>query len=423
VTARPKVVIIGGGFGGLEAAKTLRTAVADVVLIDKTNHHVFQPLLYQVATAALAPSDIAAPIRWILRSQRNLHVMLGEVTGIDCGKKQVAIRDQSRRLDYDYLIVASGSRHTYFGHDDWETLAPGLKTLEDATEIRRRFLLAFERAELCEDAAQRKALMTFVVVGGGPTGVELAGAIPAIAQQALRKDFRNIDTGATRVILLEGGERLLPSFPPELSSRAQEDLRAIGVEVRTRAVVTKIEGNSVFVGNERIEASTTFWAAGNAGSPLGKMLGVSVDRAGRVAVEKDLSVSGNSEVFVVGDLAYFEQNGKPVPGVAPAAMQQGRAAARNIMRTLRGDERKPFRYANKGDLATIGRSRAIADFGFFRLVGFPAWWFWLFLHIMYLVGFRNRLSVLLQWAYAYVTYDRGVRLITGNPPDTHQASP
>jgi len=412
MTNRPKVIIIGGGFGGLEAAKALRTAVADVTVVDRTNHHVFQPLLYQVATAALAPSDIAAPIRWILRSQRNVEVLLGEVVGIDCKQGRVELKGGKHPLDFDYLIVAPGSRHAYFVHDEWEPFAPGLKTIEDATEIRRRFLLAYERAELSESEEERHALMTFVVVGGGPTGVELAGAFPAIAQHALRKDFRKIDTAQTRVILLEGGERILPGFIPELSRRAVEDLQAIGVEVRTHSIVTKVEDNAVYVGSERIEARTTFWAAGNAASPLGKMFGVPVDRVGRVLVEKDLSVPGYHNVFVIGDLAFFEQEGRPVPGVAPAAMQEGRHAARNIIRILHEEETKPFRYMNKGDLATIGRSRAIADFGFCKIVGFPAWWLWLFLHILYLVGFRNRLSVLLHWAYAYITYGRGVRLIT-----------
>jgi NADH dehydrogenase len=409
---RPKIVIIGGGFGGLAAAKALRTAVADVTLVDRTNHHVFQPLLYQVATAALAPSDIAAPIRWILRSQRNLNVILDEVVQIDCAGKAVHLKNESRALQFDYLIVASGSRHAYFGHDDWEPMAPGLKTIEDATEIRRRFLLTYENAELEEDEAKRRSLMTFVVVGGGPTGVELAGAFPAIAQRALRDDFRKIDTAQTRVILLEGGDRILPGFPPELSARAAKDLVGLGVEVRTNSIVTRIEENAVFVGEERIEACTTFWAAGNAASPLGKMLGGPTDRAGRVLVERDLSVPGCPDAYVIGDLAHFEQDGRLVPGVAPAAMQQGRHAARNIMRRLREQETKPFHYFNKGDLATIGRSRAIADFGFVRIVGVTAWWLWLFAHIMYLVGFRNRLSVLLQWAYAYITYGRGVRLIT-----------
>ncbi len=413
---RPKVVIVGGGFGGLAAAKALRTTVADVVLIDRTNHHVFQPLLYQVATAALAPSDIAAPIRWILRSQQNVSVMLGEVVAINSREKQIQLREREHPIEFDYLIVASGSRHAYFGHDAWEKLAPGLKTIEDATEIRRRFLLAYEKAELCEDENQRRALMTFVVVGGGPTGVELAGAFPAIARHALKNDFRNIDTTETRVILIEGGERILPGFPPDLSLRATEDLATLGVEVRTSAIVTRVEADAVYVGTERIEANTTFWAAGNAASPLGKLLGVPLDRSGRVLVEKDLSIPGSPNVFVVGDLAFFEQGSRAVPGVAPAAMQQGRHAARNIARLLKGDDTRPFRYLNKGDLATIGRSRAIADFGKFHIVGLPAWWLWLFLHIMYLVGFRNRMSVLLQWAYAYLTYGRGVRLITGHPP-------
>lgn len=409
---RPRIVIIGGGFGGLAAAKALRTAVAHVTLIDRTNHHVFQSLLYQVATAALAPSDIAAPIRSILRSQRNLNVILGDVTAIDCELGTVAVKDSAAPIQFDYLIVASGSHHAYFGHDEWESVAPGLKTLEDATEVRRRFLLAYERAEICETEEERRALMTFVVVGGGPTGVELAGAFPAIAQRALRNDFRRIDTAATRVILLEGGERILPGFPSELSQRATRDLEDIGVEVRTHSIVTNVTWDSVFVGAERIDTHSTFWAAGNAASSLGKRLGVPVDRAGRVLVEKDLSIPSCQNVFVVGDLAYFEQDGRAVPGVAPAAMQQGRHAAHNIVRLMHERETKVFRYVNKGDLAAIGRSRAIADFGVFSMVGFPAWWLWLFLHIMYLVGFRNRLSVLLQWAYAYVTYGRGVRLIT-----------
>ncbi len=409
---RPRIVIIGGGFGGLAAAKALRTAVADITVIDRTNHHVFQPLLYQVATAALAPSDIAAPIRWILRSQPNVSVVLGEVVGIDCNANVVHLKNERHALEFDYLIVAAGSRHAYFGHDQWEALAPGLKTLEDGTEIRRRFLLAYERAEASEDAAECRALMTFVVVGGGPTGVELAGAFPAIAQHALRKDFRIIDTTETRVILLEGGDRILPGFPPNLSRRAARDLEELGVEVRTNSIVTNIDGDGVHVGNEIIDARTSFWAAGNAASPLGKMLGAPVDRAGRVLVRKDLSSPDFPNVFVIGDLAFFEQGGRVVPGVAPAAMQEGRHAARNIMRLLRQEDTKPFRYVNKGDLAAIGRSRAIADLGFVSIVGVPAWWFWLFLHIMYLVGFRNRLSVMLQWAYAYLTYGRGVRLIT-----------
>jgi NADH dehydrogenase len=345
--------------------------------------------------------------------------MLGEVVSIDRELKQVALKDREHPIAFDYLIVASGSRHAYFGHDDWEAVAPGLKTLEDATEIRRRFLLAYEKAELCEDEHRRRALMTFVVVGGGPTGVELAGAFPAIAQRALKSDFRNIDTTNTRVVLLEGGERILPNFPPPLSLRATKDLEALGVEVRTNSIVTKVEDDAVCIGDERIEVATTFWAAGNAASPLGKMLGGPTDRAGRVLVDHDLSVPGSKSVFVIGDLAYFEQDGRGVPGVAPAAMQQGRHAARNIMRLLNGDDTQSFRYRNKGDLATIGRSRAIADFGKFTMAGFPAWWLWLFLHIMYLVGFRNRMSVLLQWAYAYVTYGRGVRLITGNGSHHH----
>jgi NADH dehydrogenase len=411
---RPHVVIVGGGFGGLFAAKALRTVPVDVTVIDRTNHHVFQPLLYQVATAALAPSDISAPIRWILRNQRNVRVLLGEVTGVNVTSREVQLREIQEPVRYDYLILASGSRHSYFGRDEWESFAPGLKTIEDATEIRRRFLLAFERAERSNDETERRALMTFVVVGGGPTGAELAGQLPTIAKRALRPDFRNIDTNRTRVILLEGGDRVLASFPEPLSTRAEEDLKALGVEVRINCRVTKLEDGAVWIGDERIDARTIFWAAGNSASSLGRLPGAELDRAGRVIVEKNLSVKAHPELFVIGDLAFFEQDGRVLPGVAPVAMQQGRAAAKNIARLVRDEPMKEFRYVNKGDLATIGRSRAIADFGFVRMTGRLAWLLWLFVHILYLAGFRNRLSVLLQWAYAYFTYQRGVRLITGS---------
>lgn len=415
---RRQIVIIGGGFAGLTAARTLRNVDADITLIDRTNHHVFQPLLYQVATAALAPSDITAPIRWLLRRQPNTTVLLGEVCSIDADRKVVCLDYESREIPYDYLIVAAGSRHAYFGHEEWEPIAPGLKAIEDGTEMRRRFLLAFERAEKATDETEKTEYLTFVIVGGGPTGVELSGALPMIARKALYPDFRHIDTRRTRVILLEGGPRILPSFPESLAKTAHRNLEELGVEVHTNSVVTLVEPNAVHVGAERIAARTIFWAAGNAASPLGRSLGVPVDHAGRVVVEPDLSIPGHPEVFIAGDLALVNREGMPqVPGVAPAAMQEGRAAARNILRLRRGQPTQAFRYRNKGDLAVIGRSRAIADLGRVRFTGWFAWLFWLFLHIMYLVGFRNRVSVLVQWAYAYFTYQRGVRLITN--PERH----
>lgn len=410
---RPRIVIIGGGFGGLSAAKALRKADVDVLLIDRTNHHLFQPLLYQVATASLSPSDITAPIRWILRRQKNVTVLLAEVTDIDVDRKVVVIDTPSREIPYDYLIVATGSRHAYFSHDEWEPIAPGLKAIEDAEEIRRRFLMAFERAEKSLDPREREACMTFVIVGGGPTGAELSGVFPEVARKAMHSDFRNIDTRKTRVILVEAGPRILPSFPEDLARVAHRDLEELGVEVRTNSVVTRIEPGTVCIGDERIAAETVFWAAGNVASYLGKALGVPLDRAGRVMVNDDLSIPGHSEVFVVGDLALVvREDGTPVPGVCPAANQEGTAAAKNILHMLRRQPVRKFRYRNKGDLATIGRSRAIADFGRVRLTGRIAWLLWLFVHIMYLVGFRNRLSVFIQWGYSYFTYQRGVRLIT-----------
>lgn len=412
MTARtPHVVILGGGFGGIRAARALRTAPVRITLIDRTNHHVFQPLLYQVATAGLAGSDIASPIRWMLRHQRNATVLMSEVSAIDPERRVVALDDALPDLEYDYLIAATGARHSYFGHGEWEAHAPGLKSLEDALAIRRRFLIAFELAEKTDDSEERQALLTFVLVGGGPTGVELAGVMQEIAR-AMRSDFRRTDTQQTRVILLEGGPRVLPSFPESLSKRAHQDLLDLGVEVRVNALVTRVESEAVWIGDERIATRTVFWAAGNEASRIGQSLGARHDRAGRVEVEPDLSVRGHPEIFVIGDLAIVRQDGKQVPAVAPAAMQMGTAAARNIRHDLRGEPRVSFRYRNKGDLATIGRHKAIADFGKFHVTGRLAWWLWLFVHIMYLVGFRNRLSVLLQWAYAYVTYQRGVRLIT-----------
>jgi NADH dehydrogenase len=412
MTARaPHVVILGGGFGGIRAARALRTAPVRVTLIDRTNHHVFQPLLYQVATAGLAGSDIASPIRWMLRHQRNATVLMSEVSAIDPERRVVKLDDGVPDIEYDYLIAATGARHSYFGHGEWEAHAPGLKSLEDALAIRRRFLIAFELAEKTDDSEERRALLTFVLVGAGPTGVELAGVMQEIAR-AMRSDFRRTDTQQTRVILLEGGPRVLPSFPESLSKRAHEDLLDLGVEVRVNALVTRVESDAVWIGDERIATRTVFWAAGNEASRIGRSLTTRHDRAGRVEVEPDLSVPGHPEIFVIGDLAIVRQDGKQVPAVAPAAMQMGTAAARNIRHDLRGEPRVSFRYRNKGDLATIGRHKAIADFGRFHVTGRLAWWLWLFVHIMYLVGFRNRLSVLLQWAYAYFTYQRGVRLIT-----------
>ena len=410
--ARPRVVIIGGGFGGIAAAKALRRADARMTVIDRTNHFTFQPLLYQVATAALAPSDITAPIRWILRRQKNTEVLMAEAREIDTARRVVRIDDELREIPYDYLIVATGSRHAYFGHNEWEPYAPGLKTIEDATEIRRRFLLAFELAEKSEDERVRQEYMTFVVVGGGPTGVELSGAFPFIAKKALAPDFRKIDTRRTRVVLIEAGPRILPSFPEDLASRATRDLKDLGVEVRVNSPVTGVGSDGVSIGGEKIHARTIFWAAGNNASPLGGLLGGPLDRAGRIQVNPDLSVPGHSEIFVIGDLAALVQDGRPVPGVGPAAIQEGSSAGKNIVRDLRRQPRKNFRYRNKGDLATIGRSRAIADLGWIRFSGRLAWFFWLFVHIMYLVGFRNRANVLLEWAYDYFTYQHGARLIT-----------
>ena len=412
---RPRVLIVGGGFGGLYAARQFRDALVDVTLVDRTNYHLFQPLLYQVATATLAPSDIAAPIRWLLRKQRNTEVLMAEVRAVD-PERRVATLDDGSELPYDFLILAAGSRHSYFSHPEWEALAPGLKSLDDALEIRRRFLGAFERAELATDPAERDAYLTFVIIGGGPTGVELAGMLPTIARDSLRDDFRRIDTSSARVILLEGGPRILPTFPEDLAAHTERDLRELGAEVRTRSIVTSVEPGAVCVGDERIVAKTVLWAAGNEASPLGRLLGdgVSVDRAGRVIVEPDLSVSKYPEIFVVGDLAVMSSGSKPVPGVAQGAIQSGRAAARNILHTIRQEPRRAFRYRNKGDMATIGRHKAIADFGNgVHVAGYIAWWLWLFIHILYLAGFRNRLSVLLEWSYSYFTYGRGARLITG----------
>ena len=410
--SRPKVIIIGAGFAGLTAAVTLKDAPVELTVIDRTNHHVFQPLLYQVATAALAPSDITAPIRYLLRNQKNTEVVLGTVEGIDTQSRTVTVGDTGT-FPYDYLLLAAGTRHSYFGHDEWEKFAPGLKTLGDAEEIRQRFLLAFEEAEKETDEEARKAWMTFVLVGGGPTGCELAGVMPEIAKRALRPEFRNIDTRETRVIIVEAGKRLLAAFPEDLSKKAQKELAALGVEFRLADPVMDITDHNVTLkSGEVIPTHTVFWAAGNAASPLGKMLGAPIDRAGRVIANDDMSIPGHPEVFVAGDLAVSKmKNGKEVPGVAQGAIQEGRQAAKNILHLLYREPTDPFSYWDKGNLAVIGRNKAIADLHFVHLSGFLAWLTWLFIHILYLIGFRNRLAVMSEWAYAYLTYQRGVRII------------
>jgi NADH dehydrogenase len=410
----PRVVIIGGGFGGLDAARALARAEVSVTLVDRHNHHVFQPLLYQVATAGLSPGDIASPIRWILRRQRNVRVLLAEVRQIEIDARRLLLEDGSS-LPYDYLIVSAGSTHSYFGHPEWAKLAPGLKGIDDALEIRRRILLAFERAERETDRTVQLRLLTFAVIGGGPTGVELSGMIIEIARHALRQDFRMIDPASARVVLIEGGPSILPSFPESLRDAARRSLGRLGVEVRENALVTEIREDAVRVGSEVLPAHTILWAAGVASSPLARSLGVPLDRAGRVIVEPDLSITGHPEVFVIGDLAHFEdERGKLLPGVAQVAKQGGAHAARTIKHRLAGKPGSRFRYRDLGNMATIGRASAVADLGWLRLRGFAGWLFWLFVHILFLIGFRNRLSVMLQWAASYLTYQRSVRLITRN---------
>jgi NADH dehydrogenase len=403
-------VILGAGFGGLTAAREAARAPLRVTVIDRRNHHLFQPLLYQVATAALSAPDIAAPIRQVLRRHRRTRVVLGEVVSIDLPARRVVLAEGGA-LGYDYLIVATGATHSYFGHDAWAPHAPGLKTLEDALEVRRRLLLAFEKAEQEDDPERRRAWMTFVVVGGGPTGVELAGALAEIARHTLRGEFRSIDPATARVVLLEAADRVLPPYPPELSESARRQLEGLGVEVRTRGLVTAVDAGGVTVGEERIAARTVLWAAGVAASPLGLALGAPVDRAGRVQVTPELSVPGRPEVFVAGDLTILQQDGHAIPAVAPAAMQMGRHAARNVARMARGEPARPFRYVDKGSLATIGRRAAVADLGRVRLSGLPAWLAWLGIHIFFLIGFRNRFVVMFEWGWAYVTYQRGARII------------
>jgi NADH dehydrogenase len=409
----PRVVIIGGGFGGLLAVRTLRHSAVRVTLIDRRNFHTFQPLLYQVATAGLSPGEIAAPLRWILRGQTNVEVLLGEVQDFDLAHKMVKLPDLE--IPYDYLIVAAGASHAYFGHDDWEPMAPGLKTIEDAIELRRRVFLAFELAERRAVHGDAHAPLNFIVIGGGPTGVELAGTLTEIARRVLVDEFHSIDPKRARIMLLEGGPRVLATYPEDLSRSAEEQLTHLGVEVHTSTQVTGIEPGMVIAGQTRIPAAVVLWAAGVSASPLGKKLGAPIDRAGRVLVNPDLSIPGHSEVFVVGDLASLkDKDGKPVPGVAPAAMQQGKSAAQNIARDLKNEPRKNFSYWNKGNLATIGRSAAVADFGKIHISGFMAWLSWLLVHIFFLIGFRNRIVVLISWAWSYFTFQRGARLITGD---------
>lgn len=409
---RPHVVIVGAGFGGLYSAKVFKDPGIAVTIVDRRNHHLFQPLLYQVATAALSPGDIAYPIRSIVRNQKNTRVLLAEAEAVDLANHKVILRDGE--LHYDYVILATGARHAYFGHDGWATHAPGLKTLEDALEIRRRILLAFERAERETDLTRRKALLTFAVVGGGPTGVELAGAIAEIARKVLVEDFRSIDPRDTTVILIEADDRILGTFPKTLSAHAEQSLRDLGVWVWTSSRVTGVDTAGVTIGKRRTAAATTLWAAGVQASPLARSLGVKLDRAGRVPVEPDLSLRGHPEVFVIGDLALFAHLGdRPLPGVAPVAIQEGKHAAENILRHLSGEPSQPFRYIDKGNLATIGRAAAVAQIGRLKITGLTAWLAWLFVHVWYLIGFRNRIVVIFNWAWSYIRSQRAARLITG----------
>jgi NADH dehydrogenase len=412
MTEAKRVVVIGGGFAGLWAVRKLAAAPVSITLIDRRNHHLFQPLLYQVATAGLAAPSIAAPLRHILRDQRNVTVLMGEVLGIDTAARRVSLSD--RQIPYDYLLVASGATHAYFGHDEWAQFAPGLKTLDDAFLIRRRVLSAFEAAEAATNEADRAACLTFAVIGAGPTGAELAGTLAEIARHTLARDFRHIDTHKARILLIEAGPRVLAAFTPELANKARLQLERIGVEVHTGTPVSEIGAGFLRFGEQRIAARTILWAAGVAASPLGKQLGSELDRAGRVRVLPDLSLASHPEVFVAGDLANVEEAGEPVPGVAPAAKQMGAQVARNILARIAGREAAPFHYTDFGALATIGRHSAIAQLPKLRFSGAFAWWFWLVLHIYFLIGFRSRLIVLINWAWAYFTYARGARIILGN---------
>ncbi|MBZ5628064.1 MAG: NAD(P)/FAD-dependent oxidoreductase [Acidobacteriia bacterium] len=410
--AKPRVVIVGGGFGGLTAAASVARSAVSVTVIDRKNYHTFQPLLYQVATAGLSPGEIAAPIRGVLHRHKNVSVLMADVCGVDLEKRRVKLSDVE--IEYDYLIVAAGASHSYFGHDEWAAAAPGLKTIEDALEIRRRVLLAFELAERQAVTTGTHEQLNFVIIGAGPTGVELAGTLAEVARHSLAMDFRAIDPRLTRVILVEGQPRVLPAYPEELSRSAHQQLEQLGVEVRTSTKVTAVEPGRVMLGDTMLPSAVTLWAAGVSASPLGKMLGPT-DKAGRVLVESDLSVPGHREVFVIGDLANLAgKNGQPLPGLAPVAMQQGRAVARTIGREIRGLPREPFHYQDRGTMATIGRAAAVADFGKIKVSGFVAWILWLFVHIMSLIGFRNRVLVMLEWSWSYLTYERSARLITGD---------
>ena len=417
MTGNARVVIVGAGFGGLECAKALRRAQVDVTVVDRENHHCFQPLLYQVATAALSPADIAWPIRHILRPQRNATVLMEEVRGVDPERK--CVQTQFGEIPYDYLVIATGSTHSYFGHDEWSRFAPGLKRIEDGTRIRRSILIAFERAEVMTDEDQRRRLLTFVIVGGGATGVEMAGAIADVARQTLAADFRRIDPRSARIILIEAGPRLLPTFPPGLSDYALKTLTRVGVEVRTETLVTKCDADGVDLKDGRIDAGTVIWAAGVTASPAMRWLNAEGDRAGRVKVNSDLSLPGHPEIFVVGDTAAVtDKNGHPIPGIAPAAKQMGTYVGKLISARVAGREwNKPFKYMHLGDLATIGRRAAVVKFGPLELKGFIGWVFWSVAHIYFLIGLRNRFVVAFNWFWDYVTFQRGARLIT-DPPNS-----
>ena len=410
---RLRAVVIGGGFGGLNAALGLAKGDLQITILDRKNHHTFQPLLYQVALAALSPADIAAPIRRAVHGKENVEVLIGNAVGFDLERRLVHL-EEGDVVPYDYLVVATGATHSYFGHEEWAQLAPGLKTVEDATEIRRRILLAFELSERESVLEGRQCPLNFVVIGGGPTGVELAGAIAEIAVHVLSTDFRAIDPRRARVILLEGGPRVLPSYSEDLSASAQRQLEQLGVEVRTNTRVTNLQPGAVYAGEERIDATVTLWAAGVKPSPLGQLLGAETDRAGHVVVNDRLNIAGHSEVFVIGDLAHFDQDGSPVPGVAPVAIQIGQYTAKEILRRIESKPSKPFHYWDKGSMATIGRSKGIAQIGKIHLSGLIAWAAWLFIHLIYLIGYRNRFFVLLNWGWQYLSWQSGARLITGS---------
>ena len=422
----PRVVIVGAGFGGLQAARTLRNVPVQLTVIDRSNHHVFQPLLYQVATAALSPADIAVPIRSILRKQRQTSVILAQVTNVDTQGQRILMHERS--VPYDYLVVATGARQSYFGHDAWEPFAPGLKSIDDAAMLRRKILLAFEAAEIETDPEKRRALLTFVLVGAGATGVEMAGAMAELAHHALSRDFRNIDPASARILLVEAAPRILLAFPVSLARKAERALMRLEVEVRTNASVEAIDTDGVLIAGTRLLTKTVIWTAGVAASPAGQWLGAEVDRAGRVKVARDLSLPDHPQVFVLGDTASVSQDGKPLPGVAPVAVQEGRYVAQVIADRVAGKAHlQPFQYRNKGNLATVGRSFGIVDMGPLRIAGFLAWMIWLVVHILYLISFRNRFLVLFQWAWAYLTYQRGARLITREPAtallSSHEPAP